>query len=139
MFYEQWWDNYLTYSTTTTRAVIFLIIFWLAIISFGLYVYFKVYSVKKTFFFLSFLFAGIALFYFYVTLQQNRLNDNTNSAIIMSQSTYIKSSPDDKGTNLFQLHEGTKITVTDELQDWKKIRIPNGNEGWVRTRDIEQI
>lgn len=57
----------------------------------------------------------------------------------MSQSTYIKSSPDDKGTNLFQLHEGTKITVTDELQDWKKIRIPNGNEGWVRTRDIEQI
>lgn len=139
VFYEQWWENYLAASTTTTRAIIFLIIFWLAIISFGLYVYFKVYSVKKTFFFLSFLFAGIALFYFYVTLQQNRLNDNANNALIISQSAYIKSSPDDKGTNLFQLHEGTKIMITGELQGWKKIRIPNGNEGWIREKDIEQI
>ncbi len=139
VFYEQWWDNYLTYSTTTTRAVIFLIIFWLALISFGLYLYFKVYSVRKSFFLLSFLLLGLSFFYFYVAYQQNKLNRNSNSALIISQSAYIKSSPDDKGTNLFQLHEGTKITVTDELQDWKKIRIPNGNEGWVRARDIELI
>lgn len=139
VFYEKWWDNYLAASSTTTRAIIFLVIFWLALISFGLYTYFKAYSVKKTFFFLSFLFAAISVFYFYVTLQQNHLNNSANSALIISQSAYIKSSPDDKGTNLFQLHEGTKITVTGELQGWKKIRIPNGNEGWIRDKDIEQI
>ncbi|MBS1764411.1 MAG: tetratricopeptide repeat protein [Bacteroidetes bacterium] len=139
VFYEEWWENYLTYSSTTTRAIIFLIIFWLSVISFGLYIFFKVYSVKKTFFFLSFLLLGISLFYFYVTYQQNRLNENSNSALIISQSAYIKSSPDDKGTNLFQLHEGTKINITDELQGWKKIKIPNGNEGWIRDKDIEKI
>jgi tetratricopeptide (TPR) repeat protein len=60
----------------------------------------------------------------------------TPSAIVFAPSAYIKSSPDEKGTDLFILHEGTKVKVLDGLADWKKIRIANGNVGWIREKDV---
>jgi SH3-like domain-containing protein len=37
------------------------------------------------------------------------------------------------------LHAGTRIEIMDSLKGWKKIRIANGNVGWVREDDIEVI
>jgi SH3-like domain-containing protein len=39
----------------------------------------------------------------------------------------------------FLLHEGTKVEVLDELQDWQKIRIANGAEGWVKGAKIRLL
>jgi SH3-like domain-containing protein len=57
----------------------------------------------------------------------------------MEASSYVKSSPDEKGNDLFILHEGTKVEVLDELNDWKKIRIANGTVGWIKSGDIEMV
>ena len=61
------------------------------------------------------------------------------SAIIFSSGAYIKSSPDENSINLFMLHSGTRVDVLDELQNWKRIRIANGNEGWIPADAIEII
>ena len=60
-------------------------------------------------------------------------------AIVMSPVSTIKSSPDASGKELFILHEGTKVRILDELNDWKKIKISNGDQGWVVAKDVEQI
>ncbi|MDR0661455.1 MAG: tetratricopeptide repeat protein [Prevotellaceae bacterium] len=64
---------------------------------------------------------------------------NVDEAIIMSPVSTIKSSPDASGKELFILHEGTKVHILDELSGWKKIKISNGNQGWIEAKDIEQI
>ena len=53
---------------------------------------------------------------------------------------YVKSTPSKNGTDLFILHEGTKVNITDgTMRDWKKIRVADGKEGWIETREIEVI
>ena len=96
-------------------------------------------SLKKLSFIISLILACCTLFFFITSQTRQSINDSSVEALIISQSAYIKSAPDDKGTNLFQLHEGTKINIVDELGNWKKIKIPNGNVGWIKSKDLETI
>ena len=57
----------------------------------------------------------------------------------MTASSYVKSSTDEKGNDQFILHEGTKVEIMDEYNDWKKIKIANGTVGWIKAKDIEII
>ena len=65
---------------------------------------------------------------------------NRRGAIIMGSAVTVKSTPANNGTDLFILHEGTKVTVTDgQMKDWKQVRVADGKEGWVETSQIEVI
>ncbi len=89
-------------------------------ISFGLSVFLLVISLT------AFLFAS----------HQKKMVYDNNYAIIISPSVTIKSSPDESGTELFQLHEGTRITIVDELAGWREIKLADGNVGWLKEEDI---
>ncbi len=73
--------------------------------------------------------------FIYSGIQKNNLTRN-DSAIIYSPAVTLKSSPDESGTDLFLLHEGTKIEVTDRLGDWREIRLADGNIAWLKYSDI---
>jgi hypothetical protein len=62
-----------------------------------------------------------------------------DTAIIIAPAVNARSSPDVQSTNVFVLHEGTKVDITDSVQTWKEIRIANGNKGWVQGVDLEGI
>jgi uncharacterized membrane protein len=62
-----------------------------------------------------------------------------NEAIIFAPTTTIKSSPDNSGTELFILHEGTKVKLQDKVGDWNKIETAGGDVGWIRSSEIEVI
>ena len=63
-----------------------------------------------------------------------------NSAIVMSPTVTVRSTPNESGTELFVLHEGTKIFVEDNtMKGWKEIRLEDGNKGWLPTESIEVI
>lgn len=71
--------------------------------------------------------------------QKNELMDRTG-AIVMSPTVTVKSTPDKSGTELFVLHEGTKVFVEDNsMKGWKEIRLEDGNKGWIPTGAIEII
>ena len=64
---------------------------------------------------------------------------NHDEAIVMTGVVTIKSSPDKSGTDLFQLHEGTKVGVKTSLGTWIEIVLSNGNAGWVEVENVEKI
>lgn len=89
-------------------------------------------------------FAGILLFLFAVTTfffsrQQHKKISTHNTAIVFQPSVTIKSAPDESGTDLFVLHEGTKVSIQDSLSNWYEIRIADGNVGWLKQSAIEKI
>ena len=44
------------------------------------------------------------------------------------------------GTDLFVLHEGTKVYINDNtMKGWKEVSLEDGNRGWVPTESIEVI
>ena len=70
--------------------------------------------------------------------ERREMLDDT-SAVVMTASTAVKSSPDKSSTDLFVLHEGTVVTITDRLDGWCEVVIADGKKGWVEGRKIEII
>ena len=60
-------------------------------------------------------------------------------AVVMSSAISVKSSPDRSATDLFVLHEGTKVRIATEIDGWYEIVIADGKKGWTESRNIEQI
>ena len=61
-----------------------------------------------------------------------------NEAVITQGVVNAKSSPDRSGTDLFTLHEGTKVTIRETLGEWSNVHV-GSNEGWIRTSCLERI
>lgn len=51
----------------------------------------------------------------------------------------VKSAPNDGGSNLFVLHEGTKIEILEQVGGWSKVEIADGRQGWAEQRDYTII
>ncbi len=62
-----------------------------------------------------------------------------DSAIVMENSVTVRSSPDEQGVSVFILHKGTKVWLLDSLQNWREIRIADGNRGWVQKPALVEI
>src|SRR5574344_182184 len=63
----------------------------------------------------------------------------TPEAIVLTGSLVVRSAPDDSGTELFVLHEGTKLTVKSELGEWCEVTLADGNSGWIKESSIGKI
>jgi len=89
-------------------------------------------------------FAGLALLIFVIfgnsfAYNQKKRLTNRSEAIVFAPTTTIKSSPDNSGTDLFILHEGTKVMLQDKVGDWSKIETADGNVGWIKSLEVEVI
>lgn len=64
----------------------------------------------------------------------------TDTAIVMSPVSSVKSSPSSGSSkDLFVIHEGTKVTILDEVGSWRNISLADGRQGWIPASDIEII
>ena len=90
-------------------------------------------------------FGGIVLLLLFVVSnvfawQQKQNLLYRKGAIVIVPSVTVKSTPANNGTDLFILHEGTKVNITDgSMKGWKEIRIADGKEGWIESKQIEEI
>ena len=75
---------------------------------------------------------------FFSNRQKQRLI-NREYAIVMSPSVTVKSTPDDNGTSLFVIHEGTKVKIQSVLDNWIEVKLSNGSVGWMLYSDVERI
>ena len=90
-------------------------------------------------------FGGVALLVIFAASnlfawQQKKDLLNRKGAIVFAPSVTVKSTPAANGTDLFILHEGTKVVIIDgSMKDWKEIRIADGKEGWIESKQIRVI
>ena len=64
----------------------------------------------------------------------------SDRAVVMRPVVAVKSSPSsDTSKDLFILHEGTRVTVVDEVGRWNNIELADGRQGWLQSDDIEKI
>ncbi len=119
---------------------------WLSMISFGLglgllLVYF--FSGRPGLQRLSFWFGVImlltAILSFSCSYSHTKYLRDHPGALIASPSVSVKSAPDEKGTELFILHEGTKVNLRDSIGVWREIEIADGNRGWIKQEYLLKI
>ena len=61
------------------------------------------------------------------------------SAIALAEVVTARSGPDVNQTEVFIMHEGTKVRVVRREDDWILVRLQNGLGGWVRADQVEPI
>lgn len=73
-------------------------------------------------------------------MQQRRQLTQRTGAVIMQGAVTVKSTPAQNGTELFVLHAGTRVEITDDsMTDWCEVRLPDGKQGWLESSQIEVI
>ena len=60
-------------------------------------------------------------------------------AIVMVPVCNVKSAPNVTGNNLFILHEGTRIEILEQIEDWSRVELSDGRQGWTQSSDFEII
>jgi tetratricopeptide (TPR) repeat protein len=129
-FMKAWWNEW---------AIVNIVLLTLTVLAGILFLMSASGSLKKILFFIAAIFLVSFGLSFSLAQTRNNLQSNSNEAIVFAPSSYIKSSPSDKSIDLFILHEGTKVKILDKVGAWKKIRLANGEEGWIMGNDVKVI
>ena len=138
-FLSVWIDSLRSFLSSNAWAVIGIVSFLLFLLGCYLYLFSKSVRAKKMGFF-----GGIILFLVSIAANSfawnlNEKMENRNEAIVFAPTVSVKSSPAESGTDLFVLHEGTKVVMLNKLGDWAEIKISDGNRGWLPLSSIEII
>lgn len=140
VFFVSWTNALINSMSVDAWATCGVISFILLIVSLYFFVFSKQIIIKKVGFIggcaclLVVIFANV-----FATNQKEGLL-NRDSAIIMNPSVTVRSTPNEGGTSLFILHEGSKVNIKDNsMKEWKEIRLEDGKVGWVSTSAIEII
>ncbi len=83
-----------------------------------------------------FIAAGVMLF---PLIQRTQVERSHEYGIIIQSSTKSLAAPQEGSTELFIVHEGTKVQVLDNDGDWKKVELIDGKQGWIPIADLELI
>ena len=139
LFFVRWYNFVSLVISTNTWAIISITTFILFLVFLSLYIYSRGHRNKVSGFWLAVFFFFVSLSSLAFTIRNKSLVYNSHKAIIASPVASGKSSPDKSGNDLFVLHEGTKVTIEDEVGEWLEIRLSDGNKGWVPGNSLIKI
>lgn len=96
--------------------------------------------IRKVGFFGAILMLLLAVMTNVFAYRQHTAIETRTGAIVMSSSVVVKSTPNESGTDLFVLHEGTRVEIIDNsMKEWKEIRLADGKVGWMPAKEMEII
>ena len=139
MFYKDWLDNFKNVFSMDEWAWLGIISVFFSLIIFVLFLISSVSAYKRTAFTVSLWFLFISIGSFAFAQRQYKSIHEVGEAIVTSPSIVVKGSPAETGTELFVIHEGLKVTIKDNVGEWYQIKLPNGNEGWLKVSAVEII
>jgi len=139
IFYVRWTKSISSLLTTDNWSSLVIICIWIMFMFAAMYVISSAVVMKRIGFLMAALFLLVTIGVFRIARQSYSSQVQQKRAVVMSMSAYVKSSPGDNNTDLFLLHEGTRMDILDSYDNWVKIRIANGSIGWVKSIEIEEI
>ena len=140
LFIVVWFKKLLAVLDVNGWAVLTVVLFAITILLAGVLLFSKKSGIRKISFSFSAFFLLLSILSFiFATTQMGNLKER-DTAIIMSPSVTVKSTPSSGGTDLFIIHEGRKVKILDSsMKEWVEIRLEDGNTGWVPVNVMEII
>lgn len=138
-FLEDWWLSLRNMGSVNFWGILALLMFWAGLGGLSWWLIGKSRDEKKKGFLIG---IGLLLFSFLplaLAISQYQYLNNSNEAILVNKSVSLKSGADDLSQEILTLHEGTKVRILDQIDTWYKVRIANGEEGWILIGSFEEI
>jgi len=138
-FLTVWWESFLGLFSLNLLTYLVAAFFWLFLITWAYYLYMKKQKHKERgkgliivtlFIFLLF---SITLF--------DKINhvDKKNYGVILKPTVTVYSEPRKEATEIFMVHEGTKVKILRRNNGWLEIKLDDGKTGWLRANTLEKV
>ena len=132
LFFYRWWKAIYNLFSADNWAKIMIYMALIGLVGFGAYKYSINLSIRKFGFGLFSSGLVLAFVCWGLAASQKNYANSSSHAIIMNSTVDILSAPSSGSSQLFVLHEGTKVKIEDQTDTWLKVSLPNGNQGWVK-------
>ena len=119
--------------------VIGIIFLYFFLILFVFYFFKRVSNTKKRYFtYSTILFCASIIFILTAVTKFEKQNSNLE-AIIFEKKIDLRTEPNYRSEIQFNLNEGTKVNIKEELDDWILVELSNGASGWMESKSIKKI
>lgn len=119
--------------------VIGIIFLYFFLILFVFYFFKRVSNTKKRYFtYSTILFCASIIFILTAVTKFENQNSNLE-AIIFEKKIDLRTEPNYRSEIQFNLNEGTKVNIKEELDDWILVELSNGASGWMESKSIKKI
>ncbi len=138
-FLTRWWRTLQKNLSAGAWSWLSILMLWLAVGGLSVWLLMSDREQKKR----GFVGGVLCLFLFGITFalaaQRNATQQNSNQAIILAKETALKDAATADSPDILMLHEGTKVGLVDQIGEWHKVRLPNGEQGWLVEGSFEEI
>lgn len=140
-FFLKKWLSAISYIMNSDAwAIVSLVLLGLTLAMFLLFLLAPSVAGRRTGFFIGLVLLVFMSFALGFSISQKKTYMNADKAIVMRPVVSVKSSPSTESSkDLFILHEGTKVTVLDQVGTWNNISLADGRQGWLPASDMERI
>tara|TARA_B100000929_G_scaffold9379_3_gene7919 strand:+ start:4585 stop:5334 length:750 start_codon:yes stop_codon:yes gene_type:complete len=125
-----------SFNTWAMLAIVFMVLF---VILFLFYYYGRTTLSKRIFFITSMVSILLCIVSVYFAFSQQNIQLNNNYAIVFAEEAGVRSEPNLRGEPAFLLHEGTKAKLLEKYQEWYKIEIADGKQGWMLKENLKEL
>jgi tetratricopeptide (TPR) repeat protein len=138
LFISVWWDALLNIFNTSTLGIVVLIIFWIVLVNAAIFMYFRKRGRIK---WKSAFVTSLMVWLFLLTIWVNKiyLFETEKYGVILAPTITVHAEPAENTTELFVLHEGTRVRVERSSNGWLEIRLADGKTGWLQSSVLEII
>ena len=84
----------------------------------------------------------LAVIFFLITsffLFYSNSNDKYMDGVLVDDNTYVKTAPSLSSSDYFIIHEGLKFQIIDTVDDWSRILLNDGKDGWIKNSTFQKI
>lgn len=138
-FLIQWWINWRGLLSSTAWSILTIIFAFIACVGLVFWQLGESRKTKKIGFIVGFVCLGLMILLGLTAWQRYTYEHNSNMAILFTKEYHLKSGADDSSPDVILLHEGTKVELLDKIGLWYKVRLPNGEQGWLPIESLVKI
>lgn len=139
LFIYRWWKSIFNLFSVDQWAKLVFAFLFISLIGFSVYFFTEKLHLRKIGFYLAVTSVLVSILAWVMASRQNHYLSKVQYAIVMEPTVNINSSPSTGSSKLFVLHEGTKLKVEEEKDNWYEVSLPNGNKGWIKKELIAAI
>ena len=140
MFFVTWYKSLVNFTSVDNWAKCCIIAIIMALVAVLIYLFAPQMAMRKLGFFAGIFFFMLFLLSNLFAYQQKQMLVNRSGAIIISPTVNVKKTPAKASADQFVIHEGTRVDITDKtMNTWRGIRLADGREGWIESRQLEEI
>ena len=138
-FLAQWWSQIRNLTNSGIWSLLAILFLWLGIGGLIVWILGKNREQRKKGFTAGLMILVLSLVFFALAYSSYSVYQSSGSSIIMIPETALKQLPDSISQEIIQIHEGTKAEILEKVTSWYKVRLENGEVGWIVETALEEI